>query len=248
MMIRDNMSRHLMSVRNTKLPFWLLIYPEGSLNTTNNKIRSDKYAKKMGLKEEPVHIILPKSRGLLHSLSALRPEVHTLVDITVGYSGITADQIPYDEYLIENVFFKGKAPPSVHMHVRKFDVDKIPGFIGSDQDIMEDNKIREDFDTWLRARFMEKDALLKTFYENGKFIPDILPESVSYELEAAIKPNFKCSEVISSSKRECRQVVDVSPELQDWIMCSFIWYSLVYITAPLCWWLFMKLISIFLKI
>lgn len=213
----------------------------------------------MGITEIPIHVILPKSTGLLYSLHALRPEVHTLIDITVGYAGLTPTQIPYDEYLVENVFFKNKAPPSIHMHVRKFDVDKIPGFEECNEKVntniqtekaikindldafMNDPERKSKFDIWLRARFMEKDHLMKNFYATGEFNGDLLDDSKKYSLEVGISQ----TPMNTNIKRKDVEVVDVSPELQDWIVFGFLWYALFYLTGPGYIWIIRMILVVF---
>lgn len=222
-----------------------VVFPEGTLNTPNNIEKSRKYALKMGLTEEPKHTLLPKSTGLLYSLSALRPEVHTLVDITIGYAGISAEQVPFDAYLVENVFFRNQKPPAIHMHVRTFNVNKIPGFNSGSVVDIEDLNVKKEFDVWLRARFMEKDALLKTFYESGKFDVDCLVNDRRYELEAGLEVGYVSGHERNSKKKIRVEVADVGPELKDWIMIGFMWYSLVYMTFPAYYWLVCRFISIF---
>lgn len=78
-------------------PLWLLLFPEGTLNTPNNRITSRDYAKKMDISEQPKYVILPKATGLFMCADALMPKVTTLFDITIGYSGVEAHQIPYAE-------------------------------------------------------------------------------------------------------------------------------------------------------
>ena len=56
-------------------------------------------------------------------------------------------------------------PKSVHIHVKSFSIKSLPGF-----DVMEQNeKSTQEFNKWVRKRFMEKDDLLKEFYDSHKF-------------------------------------------------------------------------------
>ncbi|KAJ3280712.1 hypothetical protein HK104_000457 [Borealophlyctis nickersoniae] len=175
---KENLTSHLRRAKEDNLPLMLLLYPEGNLNTPNNRESCRAYAKKMDISEDPKHVVLPKSTGLKTCLEALAPEVHELFDVTVGYSGLTADQVPYDEYLAEQVFFGGIYPAEVHLHIRRFDVAKLPGFeagVGAGFDTLKDEGIdvgaigAERFNLWLRARWMQKDELMDGFYKNGVF-------------------------------------------------------------------------------
>ena len=165
-----------MSLVNTRL-----IFPEGTLNTPNNKETSQKYAKKMGLKDDPKVVILPKSTGAFICADALKGHVSTLFDLTIGYSGISIDQVAYDEYLVENVFFKRQFPKQIHFHVKKYSLDGIPGLEGSttSKEIPKDatdafdeqtNSRKLIFGEWIKQRFLEKDERMVKFYENGRFV------------------------------------------------------------------------------
>lgn len=83
---------------------WLLLFPEGTLNTPNNRETSRAYAKKMDITEGghnltkgPKYVILPKATGLFMCADVLMPKISTLFDITVGYSGVKPHQVPYAE-------------------------------------------------------------------------------------------------------------------------------------------------------
>ncbi|KAI9207000.1 acyltransferase-domain-containing protein [Polychytrium aggregatum] len=215
---RDNMSKILRTAKADNLPLSLLIFPEGTLNTPNNKATSEAYAKKMDLSEKPEFVLLPKSTGLHFSCETLLPEITTLVDVTVGYSGLTKDQVAYDEYLVENVFFHGKGPKQVHMHIRKFDIRTLPGFApatdgisqskegsATDGDQDEGTRQKEEFNVWLRKEFMYKDSLMGQFYSTGKFADN--PKRVS-----------------------------IVPTIQDWVSVGIMFLSVFY-TFPLLLWL-----------
>jgi hypothetical protein len=54
------------------------------------------------------------------------------------------------------------------MHIKSYDWNKVPGFSESDMEKYDD-KTKEDFNLWLRKRFMEKDELMTQFYQDHKF-------------------------------------------------------------------------------
>lgn len=106
----------------------------------------------------------------LYSLRTLSPliPILSLVDLTIGYPGPRAPYWPEDYYDL-TVWFTGVAPPSIHIHLRKWDVrTQVPlgnleaGGEGTD----EEKKV---FDEWLRARWAEKDVLLERFVSEGSF-------------------------------------------------------------------------------
>ncbi|KAJ3208587.1 hypothetical protein HDU82_002233 [Entophlyctis luteolus] len=158
--IKDNLT----TARKDKgVPLWLLIFPEGTLNTPGNVEKSKKYAEKMAYESHPSHCILPKSTGLFLSLKSLSPEVRDLYDITIAYSNVSAANIPFSELLPDKVFLEGKYPRQVHVHVHHYSVAETPGF-RPDETGSED-ALRARFDEWLRGEWKRKDDLLKRFYE-----------------------------------------------------------------------------------
>lgn len=58
---------------------------------------------------------------------ALADHLDVVFDLTVGYSGLDAEDIPYEEYLIEKVFFSGYYPKEIHINVKKITLHSIPG-------------------------------------------------------------------------------------------------------------------------
>ncbi|KAJ3382956.1 hypothetical protein HDU84_003934 [Entophlyctis sp. JEL0112] len=161
--IKDNLT---IARKDKGVPLWLLIFPEGTLNTPGNVEKSKKYAEKMAYVDHPNHCILPKSTGLFLSLQNLSPEIRDLYDITVAYSNVSASNIPFSELLPDKVFLEGKYPRQIHVHVRHYSVAETPGF-RPDETGSED-ALRARFDEWLRGEWKRKDDLLKKFYEARK--------------------------------------------------------------------------------
>lgn len=126
---QKSLCHHLKVTKADNLPISLLIFPEGTLNTPGNIENSKTYAKKNDIKEHPEFVILPKSTGLHQACQTLMPEIHTLIDITVGYSNIGKNEVPYDIFLIDKVFIDGLGPKQVHLHIKKHEISTIPGFI-----------------------------------------------------------------------------------------------------------------------
>lgn len=68
-----------------------------------------------------------------------------------------------DYFTLRSTYFQGRPPKSVNMHWRRFAVSTIP---------VTDP---EGFQEWLLARWKEKDELLETFYDTGRFPTDSAP-------------------------------------------------------------------------
>ena len=126
-------------------------------------------------------MLLPKSTGLFLVADSQIDEMDYIYDLTMGYSGLEKEDIPYEEYLIDNVFFSDYYPERVHINVRRFKISEIPGMKDKQSPLKIDKnnkfddiseKRRLQFSDWMIQRFMEKDELMKHFYERGRFQND----------------------------------------------------------------------------
>jgi 1-acyl-sn-glycerol-3-phosphate acyltransferase len=143
---------------STDDPMWLLIFPEGTNLCAETRPKSVAYAKKQDL-EHPKHALLPRSTGLRFCLENLATSVHWVYDCTLAFEGVPEGGFPEDYYTLRSLYLGGRPPSGVHMHWRKFRVDDIP-------------LVGEEFDKWIRDRWLEKDALMDHFYKHGKFPKD----------------------------------------------------------------------------
>jgi len=166
-------------------PLTLIIYPEGTLVSPNTRPISKKFAENVGI-PDMVHTLLPRSTGLHYSLRSL---VHgipklKLIDITTSYPGIPPLKYGQSYYTLRSIFVNGVPPPSVHMHIRCFDVARdVP--IGDIKPINSnvEQRIRaeeidipqaekDQFEEWLRNVWREKDLLITKFLETESFVND----------------------------------------------------------------------------
>lgn len=183
---RTVMAKILHRALRDKLPIWLVIFPEGTVITDDTKQKSQAYAKKMDISDNPQHVLIPKSTGLFFCLKELQPDASYLLDVTMGYEGLNGEQTPYEVYSLSRVFFEARGPERVQMHVQKFLVKDLPGFQEAetmntkDDEKMErtevearkDEERNDQFTLWLRKRFLEKDELMASFYKEGRFPRD----------------------------------------------------------------------------
>ncbi|KAJ3282920.1 hypothetical protein HK104_010652 [Borealophlyctis nickersoniae] len=174
---------NLQRAQSDKLPLWLLIFPEGTVISPNTQAQSRAYAKKMGLSDDPKHVIIPKSTGLFFVLRSMQPQVTSLYDMTIGYDGLSADDCPEQVYTMGRVFFQGDGPRKIYIHARRFDVPSLPGFApgkGSATSMSAAERVgngeaetvdarAEAFNVWLRERWNEKDEMMKDFFADRSF-------------------------------------------------------------------------------
>ena len=156
---KPNMSKHLQKLSIRSNPMWLLIFPEGTNLAPSTRERSAKWAKKMGINDLQ-HTLLPRSTGLQFCLQQLRSTTDYVYDCTMAYEGVPRGQFAQDIFTVSSAYLQGKPPKSVNMHWRKFAVKSMP---------LDNDRA---FELWLRARWMEKDALIEYWYKHGHFPAD----------------------------------------------------------------------------
>jgi len=142
---RDSIVRTFRSIVDECLPVWMVIFPEGTRIKPQKLERSRRYALEHGF-APPRNVLLPRPRGFVAAVQALRGHVTAVYDLTIGYEG----GVPrLGQYITGAV-------SRVHLHVRRFPIDTLP-------------ETPDGLAAWLRSRFAEKDELLDRFYATGEF-------------------------------------------------------------------------------
>ncbi|KAL8926686.1 MAG: hypothetical protein Q9208_002760 [Pyrenodesmia sp. 3 TL-2023] len=148
-------------------PMWLMIYPEGTNLSGNTRKGSARWANKQRIKDFE-HVLLPRSTGLLYCLQELKGSVEWVYDCTVAYEGIPRGAYGQDIFTLRSTYFQGRPAKSVNMYWRRFPVSSIPLPASSEPSTAE----AEAFNSWLLARWTEKEALLEQYAQNGRFPAD----------------------------------------------------------------------------
>ncbi|KAI1841528.1 hypothetical protein JX266_012280 [Neoarthrinium moseri] len=137
-------------------PMWLLLFPEGTNLSNNGRVKSAKWAEKIGVKD-PAHLMLPRSTGTFFCLNELKGTVDYVYDCTVAYEGVPRGGYGEEYFTLASTYFRGRPPKSVNFYWRRFALADMP---------LDD---QEEFDRWLRARWYEKDELLEQYVSTGRF-------------------------------------------------------------------------------
>ena len=162
-------------------PLWFLLFPEGTVICQDTMNKTMAYAAKKNLPDRPKNVLIPKSTGLHHSLLELMPRAEYLYDLTIGYSDVKGG-FAYDKYSLSSIFFQGKGPRQVHIHVKRYRIQDLPGITldPTDQDL-------ELFNQWLRDHYLEKDKLMNEFYEKDTF--PVAHQGVGFKQVLPIHPH-----------------------------------------------------------
>ncbi len=127
------------------VPMWLVSFVEGTRFTLAKRTASHAHAERRGLPQLE-HVLLPRTRGFVAAVGALRGHVTAVYDLTIGY----VDGVPTLWQYVKG------AVTRVHLHVRRFPMDELP-------------HVEQALTDWLVARQAEKDRLLAHFYDHGVF-------------------------------------------------------------------------------
>jgi len=180
-------------------PFCFLLYPEGTLVSENTRPISRKFADKSGISDLD-NILLPRSTGLHYSLRSLAPRMPDLklVDLTFTYPGVPPRGYGQNYYTLRSIFMHGVPPPSIHIHVRVFNVatdipigdlsvKKNPPSGGRPSERTDEVDIpqgeKEKFDTWLRDLWQEKDQYITRFLNGGNDVQGISTVEIPLRLK-----------------------------------------------------------------
>jgi len=134
----DSIRATFATLRNSHLPTWLVIFPEGTRIKPDKLKSSQDYARRKGL---PImeRVMIPRGKGFSASMQGLEGVLHAAYDLTFIYE----EPIPS----LYNFFTKGGCV--VHLHSTRYDMADIP-------------RRDRDLNAWLLERFLEKDKRLQS--------------------------------------------------------------------------------------
>jgi 1-acyl-sn-glycerol-3-phosphate acyltransferase len=142
---RRRVERVFARMRRQRLPFWLLLFCEGTRRTEARDARSRERAQAEG-RPALKHLLLPRTHGFVASVQGLREETGAVYDLTIGYP----DGVPGLGALLAGRVGR------VHLYTRRFPAADLP---------REERALAE----WLHELWRSKDALLAGFAAAGRF-------------------------------------------------------------------------------
>lgn len=158
--------------KGSKGPIWpyqLIIYPEGTVKSRHTRERSNKFVQKVD-RDHLKHVLLPRVRGIFLMLRLLRNTVEVVYDVTCCYGGLTAEDYGEDVFTLKAFYLLGYGPKSVNFYIQTWNIGDIP--LGDDESVDIDDvdpAVLKQFEEWLYSVWYEKDKLMDTFYETGRF-------------------------------------------------------------------------------
>ena len=126
-------------------------------------------------------MLTPRSTGIEYCVNTLGTTLDAIYDVTIGFEGVSGADIterhvyPEDIYTLRDIYFGGRKPPRVHLHLRRFPVDAIP------------TDTPDNFRQWIRTVFEEKDDLMTHFYQHGCFPSSSTPDVVTLNIGARLQ-------------------------------------------------------------
>ncbi|GMK59947.1 hypothetical protein CspeluHIS016_0901640 [Cutaneotrichosporon spelunceum] len=148
-------------------PLWLLIFPEGTIVSDDERVKSARYAAREGIRDLD-GLLHPRSTGLLFSLRTLYPSMPDLqlLDITMAYPGVPFGRYPQEWYGLGSVFLRGVPPPTVRLHLHLYSMEEIPSLPrpphnSSEMTPLATPEEAREFELWLRNVWIQKEARLE---------------------------------------------------------------------------------------
>eukprot|EP00283_Hemiselmis_rufescens_P027153 CAMPEP_0173468412 /NCGR_PEP_ID=MMETSP1357-20121228/76774_1 /TAXON_ID=77926 /ORGANISM="Hemiselmis rufescens, Strain PCC563" /LENGTH=320 /DNA_ID=CAMNT_0014436621 /DNA_START=11 /DNA_END=970 /DNA_ORIENTATION=+ len=135
--------------------FWMVVFPEGTRMCSEKLEASQDFSRERGL---PVmkHVMVPRSKGLVATLSALRGSVDAVVDVTLGYPGQSEQQGATVRPTLVDLFWRRRGPWPVQIHVHVIPIGDLP---------QDEEGVKE----WLQERFEDKERMLEKMHKTGAF-------------------------------------------------------------------------------
>ena len=141
---RDALKRKLAKFAANDIPIWTISFVEGTRVRPRKLEASHAYARQNGL-PELAHILLPRTKGFVATVAALRGHLDAVYDVTIGYTDGVPTLWQWAKGYVKRV----------HVNVARFPVAELPE---------EDTAVSD----WLMRRFEAKDARLDAFYQTGE--------------------------------------------------------------------------------
>lgn len=179
------MRKQFAHIKTLNKKFWMLIFPEGTNMSHNNRKISHKYAVKSNLPENE-SVLLPRIKGLYVATKELYPETSKILDFTIGYSDHGKEDMAQDVFSLWKIYIEGESPSRISILVDEHDLQmKVPGLYNENES--EEGQM-ECLGEWINGVWQVKERDMNFYYEKGYF--DI-PEENTIVFPLALKSNWE---------------------------------------------------------
>lgn len=166
--------------------FWMLIFPEGTNMSHNNRNKSHKFALESNL---PVNncVLLPRIKGLyVASKNLLNENSSKILDFTIGYTGNTKDIMAQDVHTLWKIYIEGISPKKISILVDEHELNAVVPDIFNNE-LNEDEQMKS-LEKWIVKTWSTKEEDMANYYETGKF--DV-PETHTIEFPLRLHSNWE---------------------------------------------------------
>jgi len=153
-------------IHRLQLPVWIVSFLEGTRMNANKLKHSQHYSREHNLPELK-HVLVPRVKGFIATLSSLRTVLDAVYDITIGYEN---GRVPTLWELASCA-----ANATVHVHVRRFVLADLPKDVAG-------------LSKWCMELYVTKEALLEHFHKHGRFPGNELNEPLLFPDEQLSDP------------------------------------------------------------
>lgn len=143
--VKRNWAQDAESIRATfrkilegDVPFWVMIFPEGTRMKPSKYISSRAYAKRKGLPEYE-RVLIPRPKGIWASMQGLRSKLTAIYDVSIAYEGPIAPKMR--DYFCRGGYI-------IKVHAERIALEDVP-------------TIEREFNQWITQRFVKKDEWIQ---------------------------------------------------------------------------------------
>jgi lysocardiolipin and lysophospholipid acyltransferase len=182
---KEYMNQQFAHIKTLNRKFWMLIFPEGTNISHNNKKISHKYAEKAHLPKNEC-VLLPRVKGLYVAAKQLYPNTTKILDFSIGYSDHGKDDMAQDVFTLWRIYIEGVSPKRISILVDEHDLQKqVPGLYNEEFD--EETQM-DCLGQWINGVWEVKEKDMEHYYEKGEF--DV-PEGNSLVFPLELKSNWE---------------------------------------------------------
>eukprot|EP01012_Entosiphon_sulcatum_P041859 TRINITY_DN55762_c0_g1_i1.p1 TRINITY_DN55762_c0_g1~~TRINITY_DN55762_c0_g1_i1.p1 ORF type:complete len:395 (-),score=63.52 TRINITY_DN55762_c0_g1_i1:55-1212(-) len=142
---KSTLGKYYGGLRDFPIPFWVVIFAEGTRLTKTKLADSQEYARKTN---QPVleNLLLPRTKGFIHAMTGLRGKIDKVYDVTFAFVGKEPTVLS---------LMRGE-PSKVDIMVRIYDAAALP-------------QTDEGLHQWCKDLWVEKDKLLSHHAQHAGF-------------------------------------------------------------------------------